>query len=177
MPELSAIIVVRDTLRAIGIKHLLFSLFDTDAEIAQDLNSGVDQYDIVFTDEYNCLAHLDMFIPKRNKTLILTDNCTSSGNGISWQCININDDENHIIETIANTLKNIRRNNHRQIELSAREIDVLKLVAQGLTNKTIADTLNISINTVLTHRKNISAKLGIKSVSGLSVYAMMNGYI
>ena len=46
-----------------------------------------------------------------------------------------------------------------------------------MTNKEIADRLIISINTVLTHRKNISAKLGIRSISGLSVYAIMNGYI
>ena len=54
---------------------------------------------------------------------------------------------------------------------------MLTLVASGKLNKEIADALQISINTVLTHRKNISSKLGIKSVSGLSVYAMMNGYI
>ena len=41
----------------------------------------------------------------------------------------------------------------------------------------IADELNISFNTVLTHRKNITSKLGIKSASGLSVYALMNGLI
>lgn len=64
-----------------------------------------------------------------------------------------------------------------QMELSAREIEVLRLVAQGFTNKEIADNLSISINTVLSHRKNITAKLGIKSVSGLCVYAMMNGIL
>ncbi len=37
--------------------------------------------------------------------------------------------------------------------------------------------LEISINTVLTHRKNIMTKLGIRSVSGLSLYALMNGYV
>ena len=41
----------------------------------------------------------------------------------------------------------------------------------------IADKLNISLNTVLTHRKNITAKLGIKTVSGLTFYAIMNGII
>ena len=54
---------------------------------------------------------------------------------------------------------------------------MLQLVAQGYINKEIADKLNISFNTVLTHRKNITTKLGIKTVSGLSFYAMMNGYI
>ena len=64
-----------------------------------------------------------------------------------------------------------------QNHLTPREITVLQLVVQGFINKEIADQLHISINTVLTHRKNITAKLGIKSVSGLSVYAIMNGII
>ena len=50
-------------------------------------------------------------------------------------------------------------------------------MAQGITNKEIADRLNISLNTVLTHRKNITAKLGIKTVSGLTFYAIMHGYL
>ena len=44
-------------------------------------------------------------------------------------------------------------------------------------NKEIAKELNISINTVLSHRKNLTAKLGIKSISGLTFYAMMNGIV
>ena len=61
--------------------------------------------------------------------------------------------------------------------LSRRELDVLKEVARGLTNKEIADKLDISMNTVMTHRKNITAKLNIKTVSGLTFYALMNNYI
>jgi len=57
--------------------------------------------------------------------------------------------------------------------LSDREIEVLKLLASGLANKEIADKLNISTNTVITHRKNISQKTGIKSVSGLTIYAVV----
>ena len=62
-------------------------------------------------------------------------------------------------------------------DLSSREVDVLQLIVKGITNKEIADKLNISLNTVLTHRKNITAKLGIKTVSGLTFYAIMNGII
>lgn len=57
--------------------------------------------------------------------------------------------------------------------LSEREIDVLKLLATGMANKEIADKLNISVNTVITHRKNIAQKTGIKSVSGLTIYAVV----
>ncbi len=62
-------------------------------------------------------------------------------------------------------------------ELSNREIEVLKLISLGFINKEIADKLSISLNTVLSHRKNITSKLGIKTVSGLTFYSIANGYI
>jgi len=62
-------------------------------------------------------------------------------------------------------------------DLSEREKDILKEVALGLTNNDIADKLFISAHTVITHRKKITKKLGIKSVSGLTVYAIINGLI
>ena len=61
--------------------------------------------------------------------------------------------------------------------LTEREIDVLRQVALGLSNKEIADRLFISTNTVITHRKNITEKLGIKTIPGLTVYAIMNNVI
>ena len=180
MTDHIALIIVRDTLRALGMKHLLSSLFGMDASIAQDAtpiasSNECDRFDMIFVDEYNCLSHLDLFIPRKSKTIILAN--TDADKYISWQHINCNADRDHIVESVAAILKDMEHNNSAQTGLSAREIDVLKLVAQGLTNKEIADNLNISVNTVLSHRKNISAKLGIKSVSGLCVYAMMNGII
>ena len=62
-------------------------------------------------------------------------------------------------------------------ELSGREKEILVSVAQGLLNKEIADRHNISINTVITHRKNITRKTGIKTVAGLTVYAILNGFL
>lgn len=61
--------------------------------------------------------------------------------------------------------------------LSDREKEVLVQVAKGLLNKEIADKLNISINTVITHRKNITRKTGIKTTPGLTVYAILNGMV
>jgi regulator of cell morphogenesis and NO signaling len=61
--------------------------------------------------------------------------------------------------------------------LSAREIEVLKEIVKGETNKETADHLCISLNTVLTHRKNITAKLGIKTIPGLTYYAITNGIV
>ena len=62
-------------------------------------------------------------------------------------------------------------------ELSEREKEVVKQIALGRTNKEIADLLFISTHTVITHRKNITGKLGIKTVSGITVYAILNNII
>ena len=62
-------------------------------------------------------------------------------------------------------------------ELSEREKEVLVLVAKGLLNKEIADRLSISVNTVITHRKNITRKTGIKTAPGLTVYAILGGLV
>jgi regulator of cell morphogenesis and NO signaling len=61
--------------------------------------------------------------------------------------------------------------------LSQREKEILSCVAKGMLNKEIADHLNISIHTVITHRKNITRKTGIKTVSGLTVYALLNNLV
>ena len=62
-------------------------------------------------------------------------------------------------------------------ELSTREKEILICVAKGMLNKEIADLYNISIYTVITHRKNITRKTGIKTVAGLTVYALLNNLI
>ena len=65
----------------------------------------------------------------------------------------------------------------KTVPISTRELDVLKLIARGHINKEIADRLNISLNTVLSHRKNITSKLGIKTVSGLIFYCISQGHV
>ncbi len=61
--------------------------------------------------------------------------------------------------------------------LSERELTILKNITLGLTNQEVAEKLFLSIHTVMTHRKNITKKLGIKTVSGLTVYALLNKVI
>jgi regulator of cell morphogenesis and NO signaling len=62
-------------------------------------------------------------------------------------------------------------------ELSPREKEILACVARGLANKEIADELCLSVHTVTTHRRNISAKLQIHSPAALAVYAIANHLI
>lgn len=93
--------------------------------------------------------------------------------------INISDSPDSIIAAIKKVTENdIPTDPGQNGEiLSERETDVLKLLASGLSNKEIADKLNISINTVITHRKNISQKTGIKSAQGLTIYAVVKKII
>ena len=62
-------------------------------------------------------------------------------------------------------------------ELSEREKEIIVQIVRGLSNKEIAEALFISVNTVMTHRRNISRKLQIRSVAGLTIYAIVSGLV
>ena len=91
--------------------------------------------------------------------------------------IEINDTRSKIISKMNEFAQSETTKNADDVELSKRETDVLVAVAKGMMNKEIADQMNISIHTVISHRKNITRKTGIKSVSGLTVYALLNNLI
>ena len=61
--------------------------------------------------------------------------------------------------------------------LGEREKEVIVSLVQGMSNKEIAEHLCISINTVITHRRNIARKLQIHSVAGLTIYAIVNNLV
>ena len=63
------------------------------------------------------------------------------------------------------------------VELTEREIDVLKLIVQEFTTAEIAEKLFISTHTVETHRKNLISKLNVRNIAGLVKYAMQNGLV
>lgn len=90
----------------------------------------------------------------------------------------LNDGRKIIVNTITNNLK-IKSENTITFDdsLSERETEVLKLLVSGESNKEIADKLFISIHTVVTHRKNLSSKLGVKSTAAMAIYAVANNII
>ena len=91
--------------------------------------------------------------------------------------VDIRDSRAVIIETLAQASPGEADAGRSNYELTKRETAVLVQLAQGKTNKEIADALNVSVHTVISHRKNITHKTGIKSVAGLTVYAMLNNLI
>ncbi len=88
--------------------------------------------------------------------------------------ITITDNSLSVTDTLTKLLDDDNDSEQGSLQeiLTSREIEVLKLLATGHANKEIADKLNISVHTVITHRKNISQKTGIKTVSGLTIYAV-----
>ncbi|MFA7626772.1 MAG: LuxR C-terminal-related transcriptional regulator [Candidatus Kapaibacterium sp.] len=94
--------------------------------------------------------------------------------------IMLNDDKRKIADKLHKFVEPLNRQieeDNGSNELSKREKLILQLVAKGDTTKAIADKLNISSMTVSSHRKNICAKLGIKTISGLTAYAIINGLV
>ena len=92
--------------------------------------------------------------------------------------INIYDNPQQVAKKLNSAIEQSQTNPYSDShELSEREREVLILVAQGMANKEIADRLNISVHTVMSHRKNITHKTGVKSVAGLTVYALLNNLL
>lgn len=93
--------------------------------------------------------------------------------------INMSDTPETIVSLIMNLGKpgSMTQNDTASEFLSDRETEVLRLLVTGHTHKEIADKLFISIHTVISHRKNITMKTGIKSQSGLTIYALTNRII
>lgn len=91
--------------------------------------------------------------------------------------ISIYDSKAKVLKKLRTVVESQSDQYENRTELSAREKEILGAVANGLTNKEIAEKYFISVNTVLTHRRNITSKLGINTISGLTVYAVIHGLL
>jgi len=119
------------------------------------------------------------FIEKHFKSTTVLKILVLNYNDIKNNELHINDSTaiiHHKIQNIINTFNDNNLSINTQ-ELTHREIEVLKLIANGFINKEIADKLSISTHTVISHRKNISEKTGIKTISGLTMYAVIKELI
>lgn len=141
--------------------------------------------DAFVVDSEAYLLNPTFFLPRRMQTLVVMRHSRRDRSKVDSKpdeslpaTIYFDSDEGEIEDAVLSIIKEAKKvESGSDSQLSTREREVLRELAGGKTNKEIADTLCISINTVITHRKNISGKLGIHSVSGLSLYAVMNGII
>lgn len=170
---MKSVIVDTDTLRAIGLRAMLERFGGLEPIITTDPTTlcPLDDSTLFFVTP-EAFASMPMFyVPRRQQVVLIMDSTDSP-----LPVLPPHISENELEERLENILGTMKVPG-RTVALTDRERQVLALAARGLINKEIADRLEISLNTVLTHRKNISAKLGIKSVAALSVYAMMNGLV
>ncbi len=191
MPNSVFIIFEKSALIRLGLIALLRSLDDT--SVAGDFRN-TDNFEqkikdtkpdfVIIRDKYIEDTGIK-FLKKLSKevefkVIILSKEHSAIANNL-WAEEILIDEEKQIISDKIERLINQNNKNQKQDktdnEISKRERAVLAMVAQGYTNKEIAEKLFISAHTVITHRKNIVKKLGIKTVSGLTVYAILNKII
>ena len=132
------------------------------------------------------LENKSFFINNRRKTIVLTLSLDTTSQLSEFHSLCINVSESELVRSILMLEQHAHGHGQnlpsmpkvlQQKILSDREIEVMSLIVQGFINKEIADKLNIGLSTVITHRKNIMDKLGLKSVSALTIYAVMHGYV
>jgi DNA-binding CsgD family transcriptional regulator len=178
-------VISTDFLSGYGLKALFYEyftpakidVFATVDDYHSSSSSSKNTYHLLILPAVDYLVHLNRLTVK-NKIVTITCAPQQGVQGqpphLYTQC-----SEQEMVEQLQSILVNFDslQSGDAKNELSERECEVLAKVAQGAINKEIADSLNISLNTVITHRKNITGKLGIKTISGLTVYAILNGII
>lgn len=189
-PEIA--IVETNTLTSLGLKTILermipMAVIRTFHSFGELTDDTPDMYAHYFISAQIYVEHNAFFLPRKRKTIVLAgDSHQFQLSGVP--ILNIYQAEEQLVKDILKLHQHAHHDGYpvkdmpptpptTGHELSAREIEVLVLITKGLINKEIADKLNIGLTTVITHRKNITEKLGIKSVSGLTIYAVMNGYV
>ena len=189
-PEIA--IVEAYTLTSLGLKTILermipMAVIRTFHSFGELTDDTPDMYAHYFISAQIYVEHNAFFLPRKRKTIVLAgDSHQFQLSGVP--ILNIYQAEEQLVKDILKLHQHAHHDGYpvkdmpptpptTGHELSAREIEVLVLITKGLINKEIADKLNIGLTTVITHRKNITEKLGIKSVSGLTIYAVMNGYV
>ncbi len=184
-------VIDANTLAAIGLKQMLLNVMpiatiDTYGSMAELEANNPDSYVHYFVAIDIVLRHRSFFSNQRRKTIVLTLSLADSSQLTEFHSLCINQPEHQLIKQMLHLVQHAHGDGRnlppmpsvlQQKILSDREIEVMALIAQGLINKEIADRLNIGLSTVITHRKNIMDKLGMKSVSALTIYAVMHGYV
>ena len=176
-PEIA--IIEPNTLSSLGLKSILEEIIPmatirTFHRFNELMDDTPDMYAHYFISAQIYVEHNAFFLPRKRKTIVL--NIYEPEEELVKNILKLHQHAHHKGYPVKDMPPMIPPAHHQEL-LSAREIEVLVLITKGLINKEIADKLNISLTTVITHRKNITEKLGIKSVSGLTIYAVMNGYI
>lgn len=183
-------IVDPNTLAVLGLTGILQSVvpvmeIDAYGSFAELEANNPDRYFHYFVNMNVVMEHRQFFLSRHSKTIVLSQSAEPFVLSDSFHNLCVSLPEKQLLRSFLMLERYAHaggRNRpampvpHESV-LSAREIEVMTLVVQGYINKEIAEKLNIGLATVITHRKNVMSKLGVKSVSSLTVYAVMHGYV
>ncbi len=173
---MDCLIVDTDTLRAQGLRYMLEDRYSLSSVLTSEPEraDGIDENTIFFVTAEAFASQPYFYVPRRERVVLI-----GSMKKAPLPVIDPAADETEICEKLDMIVRALSHRSASQLHtpLSDREKEVLRQVALGMTNKEIATCLNISFNTVLTHRRNIMDKLGIRTVAGLIIYAVMNGLV
>ena len=184
-------VVDPNTLAALGLKQLLQTVMpimtvDTFGSFTELSANQPEKYFHYFVAMNIVLENKSFFSEHQRKTIVLTLSLDSSSQLSEFHSLCINVPEKELVRALLALEQHAHgKGEHlppmpkmlQQSILSDREIQVMSLIVQGYINKEIADRLHIGLATVITHRKNMMDKLGMKSVSALTIYAVTHGYV
>ena len=184
-------IIDPNTLSALGLKSMLmnvmpFMTVETFSSFTELMANEPESFFHYFVAMNVVLENKSFFSEHRRKTIVLTLSRDTASQLSEFHSLCINVPESELVRSLLMLEQHAHGNGKnlppmpqvlQQKILSDRELEVLALIVQGYINKEIADKLNIGLTTVITHRKNIMDKLGMKSVSALTIYAVMHGYV
>ena len=184
-------IIDPNTLSALGLKAILQNVMpimtvDTFGSFAELTANQADSYVHYFAAMNIVLENKKFFSERHRKTIVLTLSLDSISQLSEFNSLCVNVPEQQLVRSLLALEQHAHGHGEhlppmprvlQQKILTDREIEVMSLIVQGYINKEIAERLNIGLATVITHRKNIMDKLGMKSVSALTIYAVMHGYV
>ncbi len=180
-----------NTLSVLGLKAMLQNVIpimtiETFGTFSEFEAAGPERYFHYFVSMNIVLEHRAFFSAHSRQTIVLTMSLDTTSQLSEFHSLCINQPEKQLVRQLlmlaqhghghGQNLPPMPQSLQKKI-LTDREIEVMSLIVQGYINKEIADRLCIGLATVVTHRKNIMDKLGFKSVSALTIYAVMHGYV
>ena len=183
-------VIAPSILTALGMKSILEKIIPmAEVEVFNDVHaleeSGMERYFHFFTAAPLFVRHSALFRPYRRRVILLAGGSVPPELA-DMRRLNILRSEEELVRDIMHMHRSGHHDAHDPAPdasaaqgpvLSAREAEVLALIARGHINKEIAQRLGIGLTTVISHRRNLMEKLGIRSVSGLTLYAVTRGYV
>ncbi len=183
-------IISPNTLACLGLSGIIRSMMpEAEVSIFSDLKtlkeSDRGQFFHYFIASRILIEDAAYFLERRRKTIVLLHGQENICLPAGFHTLDVNQSEQQLVRSflrLAQTAHGAHppggnADHPTGPQLTPRETEVLRLIVSGLINKEIAHRLNVSLTTVISHRKNLIEKLGIKSVSGLTIYAVTNGII